>query len=416
MPESKSFSKGKGRPTSGRSEERGSGGKRKPGSKRSAVKEPRVLSTESSSEDLRRDVSTVLVTGAAGPIGGFLVQHLLKAGFAVVAADHPGSDLPVPKAKLPVVVKPGDLSQPSFVRSCLEGVDAVLHAAAAVDNRRPYGILAPMNVEAPGMLVREARRRGVKRFIHFSSGLVYRRGSGPIAEDAALEAENDYEQTLLDAERIFLADRAPGLPLVTVLRVAATYGPRNRALMSSLATLPPLVKTLGPYHIPLSGGPRMSLVHGEDAARAALFLLFHPAAYGEVFNVAGRDPLSFAECINLAMESYGLKQLDVRKPYPPSTLLGSILPYRDQEDIFDPLNKVGSTLWERMVRKLSLKKVLTPRIDQEILMFGKRDLVLDNHKLLALGFRYKYPGFSKGWERTLAWYLKNRWIPGPKEV
>jgi nucleoside-diphosphate-sugar epimerase len=69
-----------------------------------------------------------------------------------------------------------------------------------------------------------------------------------------------------------------------------------------------------------------------------------------------------------------------------------------------------------MVRKLSLKKVLTPRIDQEILMFGKRDLVLDNHKLLALGFRYKYPGFSKGWERTLAWYLKNRWIPGPKEV
>ena len=372
--------------------------------------------SDSLSQDLRRDVSTILVTGAGGPIGACLVSHLAREGYRVVAADQTGAEIPIPRPESRVKVLAGDLADPSFVSECLEGVDAVLHAFCVAEPNRAYGALAPFNVEVPRLLYKEARRRGVRRFFHFSSALVYKRGQGPIAEQGMLEPENDFEQTLLDAERIFLAGPASGLPLVTVLRIAVPYGPRNRALFSSLATLPPLAKAMGPRYIPAGTGPRLSLVHAEDAARAALFLLFHPHSYGEIFNVADREPLSLGECINVAMEVYGLKPLKPGTPYPPSTLLHSILPRAEPGEIFDPLDRVGQTLWERMVRKRALKKALSAGLEREIALFGKRDLVLDCGKLRSLGFRLRYPSFRKGWEHTMAWYQKHRWIPRPEEL
>lgn len=377
---------------------------------------PDATHSISLSQDLRRDVSTVLVTGAGGPIGAFLVHHLAREGFQVVAADQTGTEIPVPQPSFRVKSLAGDLTSPVFVSECMEGVDAIFHALCLADPLLPYGALAPMNVEVPRLLYREARRRGVKRFFHFSSALVYRRVQGPIAEQGALEPETDFEQTFLEAERIFLAAPEPGLPLVTVLRLALPYGPRNRAVFSSLATLPPLARAMGRRYIPSGDGPRLSLVYAEDAARAALFLLFHPQSYGDVFNVADREPLSLGECVNIAMEAYGLRPLKPGAPYPPSTLLRSILPGSEPGEMFDPLDRVGQTLWERMVRKRALKKALSTGLEREIAVFGKRDLILDCGKLRSLGFRLRYPNFRKGWERTMAWYQKNRWIPGPEEL
>jgi hypothetical protein len=54
--------------------------------------------------------------------------------------------------------------------------------------------------------------------------------------------------------------------------------------------------------------------------------------------------------------------------------------------------------------------------DRPTLPLGRGDLVVDNRKLLGLGFRLKYPRFRRGWDKTLAWYQKNRWIPRPEEL
>jgi nucleoside-diphosphate-sugar epimerase len=231
-----------------------------------------------------------------------------------------------------------------------------------------------------------------------------------------LESRDEYEQTQSDLESIVLEDSLPGLPSVTVIRPAAVYGPGCLSTMASLATLPPLVTTLGPYFIPLSGGPRMNLVHGDDVARAAAFLLLHPAAYGSIFNVADNDPMTFGHFLNVAMESYGLKPLGPGVAYPPSTLLQSILPYVEEDEIFSPLGNLSNILWERIVRTHRLNKNLMPSLDQGAVPLGTRDLVVDNGKLLGLGFRLKYPKFRRGWEKTLAWYLKKRWIPRPNEL
>jgi nucleoside-diphosphate-sugar epimerase len=315
-----------------------------------------------------------------------------------------------------LVLKQGDLADAAFAASCLEGVDAVFHPGIHADGKPLYGDPGRSPVRSTRTLYRLARENRVKRFILITSASLYGKHHGPVNEETPLEARDEYEQAQTELESLVLDDTLPGLPSVTVIRPASVYGPGCMASMACLATLPPLVRTLGPYYIPLSGGPRASLVHGDDVARAAVFLLLQPRAYGAVFNVAGKDQMPFGHFLNEAMEAYGLKPLEPGVPYPPSTLLQSIFPYDQTGEIFNPLGKLSNLLWERLVRSHRLNKVLLVRKDQPALPFETGDLVVDSRKLLGLGFRLKYPRFRRGWDKTLAWYLKNRWIPRPDEL
>lgn len=385
---------------------------RKPVARKKAAPPKRVPFSKA----LKDEISTALVTGARGCVGNLLIRQLLRDGYSVIAVDRKGPEIQALAGKSNLALRQGDLSDPTFAASCMEGVDAVFHPGIHADGKPLYGARGPSPVHATRTLYRLAREKRIKRFILITSSSLYGRHHGPVNEEMALEARDEYEQTQIELESLVLEEALPGLPSVTVIRPASVYGPGCTASMACLATLPPLVRTLGPYYIPLSGGPRVSLVHGDDVARAAVFLLLQPKAYGGVFNVAGKDPMPFGHFLNEAMEAYGLKPLEPGVPYPPSTLLQSILPYDQSGEIFNPLGKLSNILWERLVRTHRLNKVLLAGKDQPTLPLGRGDLVVDNRKLLGLGFRLKYPKFRRGWDKTLAWYQKNRWIPRPDDL
>jgi len=318
------------------------------------------------------------------------------------------------KASRSLEIRTGNLLDPSFLPLCMEGVDAVIHTAGHIGCRTDSAEHRRLTVQETRALYSGSQKRGVKRLILISSASVYRRTNAPITEEDELDPVNEYEQNQIEAEKIVLGHATPGLPLVTVLRPGPVYGPGCRGGMASVATLPPLVKSLGPHYLPFSGGPKINLAHVEDVARAAVFLLLHPRAFNEVFHVGDKDPMPFGNCVNAAMESYGLEPLGPGVPYPPGTLLQSILPYMENDEIFSPLSRVGTLLWERMIRKQRLHLALTPQIDPEALSPGARDLLLDCTKLLDLGFRIKHPTFRKGWEKTMTWYMNKLWIPRPE--
>ncbi len=384
--------------------------------KRSPPKAKPSARAKALNKALKEDISTVLVTGVFSSVGIFLVQHLLREGFAVVVTDRRSIEIPPAWEKRGVVLRSGNLADPGFMASLLEGVDAVIHTAAHADIKPDAKGLSLSTAIRTRILFQEAKRRGVKRVIHIGSGSVYKRTTAPTTEDGPIEARKEFQQDQIEAERTVLSEASPGFPLVTVIRAASIYGPRCTSQMAAMAALPPLVKTLGPYYLKLSGGPRQNLVHAEDVARASVFLLLNADACGEIFNLGDNDPMAFGDFVNQAMEIYGLKPLKPRVPYPPSTLLQSILPYVKKDEIFNPLTQLSSLLWARMVRKQKLKSMLSPRIDQETLSFAPQDIVLDNRKLLSLGFKLKYPKFPRGWEKTMEWYMNNRWIPRPKDL
>ena len=116
---------------------------------------------------------TVLVTGAAGGIGRFVVGELLGAGWTVLAVDRVDRDLPGVAAQLS-----GDLRDPAFVSECFSGpaarraggVDALVHLAAipAPTIVAEHETLL-FNAGPAYLVLTEAGRSGVRRIVASSS-------------------------------------------------------------------------------------------------------------------------------------------------------------------------------------------------------------------------------------------------------
>ena len=115
-------------------------------------------------------MTRVLVTGATGFVGAVLCELLAQAGCKVRAALR--SDRPVPSCIAEKVVT-GDIAAPADLAAALDGVDAVIHAAARthVLHDSPVNTELYMQINARGTLrlAEAAAQAGVRRFVYLSS-------------------------------------------------------------------------------------------------------------------------------------------------------------------------------------------------------------------------------------------------------
>lgn len=162
----------------------------------------------------------VLVTGATGFVGSHLAEALLHAGHGVVVTLRGVSD-PRWLTGLQVERVALDLAAPERTALALEGVEAVVHAGGITRASLPEAFTR-VNVDGTRALLRAAADAGVPRFLLVSS-LAAR---GPDGVDGPT---SDYGRSKLAAERL-AAGFAATLD-VTVLRLAAVYGPRDRDLL-----------------------------------------------------------------------------------------------------------------------------------------------------------------------------------------
>ncbi len=135
---------------------------------------------------------TVLLTGATGFLGSYLLKELLSAGYTDLRALRRSSstlDL-LRGVEGKVAWCEGDVTDIDFLAEAMQGVDVVFHAAALVsflpkDKKGLYRI----NVGGTAHVVNAALAAGVKDFIHVSSTAALgrsRQGVG-ITEDAVWE-------------------------------------------------------------------------------------------------------------------------------------------------------------------------------------------------------------------------------------
>ena len=248
----------------------------------------------------------VLVTGGTGALGPGLVRGLTGAGFSVRVFAR---DLPSPGA-LPedVELLIGDLGDREGLRKAVEGVKLVFHLAALLHIPNPAPELHSeywrVNVEGTRSVVEECLAAGVERLVYFSTISVY----GPTLpieadEDTPPHPESIYAKTKLAGEDVVRAARNPrtGDPLGVVLRMAAIYGPRMKG------NYPRLVKALSRgLFIPVGRGDnRRTVVHEEDAVRAAVLAGRHPRAPGRVYNVSDGEIHLLREIIAVICDVIG---------------------------------------------------------------------------------------------------------------
>src|ERR1700761_6568776 len=146
----------------------------------------------------------VLVTGSAGHLGDALTRVLRGRGYQVTGLDvldSPGTDVT------------GSITDRALVRSCLQGVSAVLHTATlhkphvASHSQQDF---VDTNVTGTLVLAEEAATAGVASFVFTSSTSAFGRALTPaagqpaawITEDVAPVPRNIYGVTKTAAENL----------------------------------------------------------------------------------------------------------------------------------------------------------------------------------------------------------------------
>lgn len=167
--------------------------------------------------------SVYFLTGGAGFLGINLCRFLLSRGHAVRSLDIAPFDYPERGAVDAIL---GDIRDPQAVDRAMQGVDIVVHCAAALPLSTAKEIFST-NVGGARIVLESARRHGVSRFINISSTAVYGiPDHHPILEQDRLQGVGPYGQAKIEAEKLCDAFRADGL-CVPQLRPKSFVGPER---------------------------------------------------------------------------------------------------------------------------------------------------------------------------------------------
>jgi nucleoside-diphosphate-sugar epimerase len=236
----------------------------------------------------------VLITGASGFVGSAVVRAAVEAGHHVTALVRPAAKLDDPMwIRRGVTVLRGDLRERASWVGQLDGIDAVVHLAAAAE-----GDLA---TQFQGTVVATERLLAalppVRRFVHISSFSVYDFVAAPVGglidETSTLETRPErrdaYTTTKLLQERMVRDACARRGTELVVIRPGAVYGP-NKEWGYGVALRAP--RNLGLVFAPHS---RMRLTYVDNCADAIVLALTAPAAAGRTVNIVDDDDPSFLQ-------------------------------------------------------------------------------------------------------------------------
>ncbi len=223
----------------------------------------------------------VLVTGGTGFLGSHVAQLLGDDGHEVRCMVRSTSDTSFLRTLPAVSLVEGRVEDRESCRSAVVGMDAVIHCAGLVKARstaefRLTNAVGTQNVLDAAMT---SGRSGL-RFVYVSS-LAARAPSPtgrPLAGDASPEPVSIYGRTKLEGERAVLVRK--GDLHVTVVRPTGVYGPRDREMLQLFRYAQARVR-------PLIGDPdgKLTLIHGEDCARATIRCLHADVKSGSAFDL-----------------------------------------------------------------------------------------------------------------------------------
>jgi nucleoside-diphosphate-sugar epimerase len=228
----------------------------------------------------------IVVTGASGFIGRWLVARLTGRGRAVAALGRPELE-----------------STDGSLQRAVTGADCVVHLAARA-HRGGTDSEFHADVALTQSLARLASQCGVRRFVHMSSiGVLGTRTHG-VAFSEATEAapQEPYAQAKLRAEEALQRELAAAATEWVIVRPPMVHGPDAPGNFHRL-----LRAVQRGWPLPFAQvRNRRALIGIENLLDALEACMDHPAAARQVFLVADADPVSTAELVRLIAHGLGV--------------------------------------------------------------------------------------------------------------
>src|SRR5215212_5084481 len=257
--------------------------------------------------------STVAGTGATGNVGTALLRRLTapSAGVAEVrglARRQPPDVAPYDGVRW-FSADLGEQGSEEVLAEFLDGVDAVVHLAWALQPGRRPGLLHRINVEGSRRVVRAAAAAGVRQVVHMSSIGAYAPGAvgQKVTEDWPTTGipSAQYSRDKSEAERVVREVAARHELVLTVVRPTLVMQPEagseiGRYFLGPLVygaarLLPGPVARLLPLPLPPLA---LAFVHADDVADAIVRILDRRAP--GPFNLAA-EPLMDAPALARAL-------------------------------------------------------------------------------------------------------------------
>ncbi|MFX1521334.1 MAG: NAD-dependent epimerase/dehydratase family protein [Promethearchaeota archaeon] len=224
------------------------------------------------------------MTGGAGFIGSHLAVELLNRKYTVRILDnlYTGKKENVPINAEFII---GDLRNITDLKNALKDVESIVHLAAHVSV--PESVKTPIlnfdiNVRGTFLLLEEARKHEVEKFVFSSSAAIYGTVGEKIPETHEAKPKNPYGLNKLIAEKYCQQYSVLYGLKTNVLRYFNVYGPRKRGnavdvfIRRALANEPLLING--------DGTQFRDFVYVRDVVKATISCLVNNR-YGEVYNV-----------------------------------------------------------------------------------------------------------------------------------
>ncbi|AFY56277.1 nucleoside-diphosphate-sugar epimerase [Rivularia sp. PCC 7116] len=233
----------------------------------------------------------ILITGASGFLGKYVVAEALRRGFQVSAAIRHTSD----EKRLPWRNHPNleliriDLIQSQGLQDALTRIDTVVHLAAAKQGN--YDTQYANTVTATDNLLKAIAAAKIKRLVAISTFSVFdylNISDGEIInENSPIDSNPSYRdvyaQTKLLQESLFREFEQRNQGKVTILRPGIVYG-RNNLWNAHLG-----VNVKNRLWIRIGGNALLPLTYVENCAQAIVNACEHQEAIGKTLNIVDND-------------------------------------------------------------------------------------------------------------------------------
>lgn len=264
---------------------------------------------------------TVLVTGAAGFLGGHVVELLRARGERVRALARRGDDTARLEA-LGVEVRRGDLTDEDAIRAAVKDTRWVMHCAAKTGPWGPLDEYIAANIAGLRLLVLAALEAGVERFIHVSSITVHSNDVGGAADESSPMpgAPNPYSRTKLVGERIMAELITSRAAPITIVRPGWIYGPGDTASFGRFASM----IERGRMIVLGSGDNVVPLIHARDVARGMVMAAETPRAIGRAYLLVSDERVTQNRYLNTIAAELAVPAPRLHIPYRGALAVGAV--------------------------------------------------------------------------------------------